>query len=281
MKVLMFTFLLSAALFSCNDISIEDATYQDRPHFKIETTTATYFFDKSGGGMSRIIDRDGVDWVQHRGGPHDTGRAAGFARGVPNLVYRSDDAGAGHAGFDQCISEQAGARTIRSRSKSGKWEWTWVFFDDHARFTIEKVDPDHAYWFLYEGPVAGSFDPSRKYWGTDLGGPRYESPSLNKQENVTGKWQWAYFGDKETDRVFYVHQQQKDSLIDYFAYMGNTRDGNLAPDGLVVFGFGREIGAKPIMTQTEVTFRVGFLERKIATAEDHEWAGKQIMNRAD
>lgn len=275
---LIFIFLFGMLMFSCKSITIVNGTYGDRPHFIIKTKSATYYFDKSGGGFSRVIDQDGVDWVKYNGDPHaktPTGASGGF-RGIPNLVFRSDDGGAGHPGFDKCISEIVDEQTICTYSKSGKWQWYWTFFDDNARLTIEKTDPNHAYWFLYEGPVAGSFNPLQKYWGTNLGGPGYEIPSLNSGEFIQGNWEWAYFGDKETKRIFFVAQEKTDNLIDHFAYMGNTSDGNKALDGMVVFGFGRDKGAQPLMTENGTNFSIGFLNRKITSEKDHDWANKQI-----
>ena len=280
-KLNLLLILVGGLLFhSCNTISITDATYESRPHFKIETKAVTYFFDKAGGGLSRVIDADGIDWVNYNGDPHavvPSGASGGY-RGIPNMVFRMEDGGAGHPGFDQCISEKAGEHTIRTRTKSGKWQWAWSFYDSHARLTIEKADPDRAYWFLYEGAAAGSFSPEEKYWGTDLGGPRYETPSLNRGENIVDKWQWVYFGDKTTDRVFYAAQHPTDTLNDFFAYMGNTKEGNTSPDGMIVFGFGRDKGTKALETKTGVTYRIGFLDRKITSAEDHSWVNQQITD---
>lgn len=277
-QILLLTVALNVFLVGCNRTSIEEDTYEKRPHFRIETKKATYFYDKAGGGLSRVIDKDGIDWVYYNGDPKavvPSGASGGY-RGIPNMVYRFDDGGAGHPGFDQCVSEKVDDQTIHTRSKSGKWEWTWKFYDDHAKLTIDKADPVRTYWFLYEGPVAGSFEPAQKYWGTDLGGPRFDTPSLNKGQNIVGKWQWVYFGDKQTDRVFYVHQNPKDTLNDFFAYMGNTKEGNSSPDGMIVFGFSRDAGTKALETKVGVTYTIGFLERKIESDEDHEWARKQI-----
>ncbi len=260
------------------NISIVTETYQDRPHFKIETKSATYYYDKEGGGFSSVIDINGIDWVNYNGDPNakaPSGASGGF-RGIPNLVFRLEDGGAGHPGFDKCISEIVDDHTIRTYSKSGKWEWHWKFFDDYARLTIDKADPDRAYWFLYEGPVAGSFNPNQKYWGTNLGGPRNEMPSLNHGEYILDNWQWAYFGDNETERIFFVAQDKTDNLIDHFAYMGDTSDGIKAPDGMVVFGFGRDKGAIPLLTQSEMSFRIGFLSKKITSNENHEWVKEKI-----
>ena len=263
---------------SCNGTKIENVTYENRPHFKIETKTATYFFDKAGGGLSRVIDSDGIDWVHYNGDPHavvPSGASGGY-RGIPNMVYRFEDGGAGHPGFDQCISKKVDNNTIRTESKSGKWQWYWTFFDDHAQLTIEKIDTSRTYWFLYEGAIAGGWNPDNKYWGTDLGGPRSETPSLNKGENIVGKWQWVYFGDKAINRIFYVAQSPKDTLNDFISYMGDTKEGNISPDGMIVFGFSRDKGTKALENKIGITYTIGFLERKITSASDQEWANKQI-----
>ena len=278
-KLILIIIALTVLLIhSCNSISINNETYENRSHFKIKTNTATYFFDKSGGGLSRVIDADGIDWINFNGDPHavvPSGASGGY-RGIPNMVYQFEDGGAGHPGFDQCISERAYKNIIRSYSKSGKWQWAWTFFDDHARLTIEKADPDRTYWFLYEGVIAGSFNPSQKYWGTDLGGPRDETPSLNNGENIVGNWQWIYFGDKGTNRIFYVAQQPRDTLNDFFAYMGDTKEGNESPDGMIVFGFSRDKGTLALESKTGITYLIGFLERKVTSKDDHEWVSKQI-----
>ena len=274
----VFCILTCPFMLSCNKIIMEDTAYEGRPHFKISTKSATYFFDVAGGGLSRMIDKDGVDWIHYNGDPHANvpfGASGGY-RGIPNSVYKSEDGGASHPGFDKCVSKIISENSIKSWSLSGKWEWLWEFFNDYARLTVLKADPDHPYWFLYEGVVGGTFHPYQKYWGTDLGGPRYEVPSLNHRESIIEQWQWTYFGDKEMDRIFYVAQYPKDTLNDHFSYMGNTREGKDAPDGMIVFGFGRDKGPKALMKDTGITFFMGFLEKKISSEIDHIWAGKQI-----
>lgn len=278
-KMIISVIVLTGMLMtSCNGTKIENVTYENRPHFKIETKTATYFFDKAGGGLSRVIDSDGIDWVHYNGDPHavvPSGASGGY-RGIPNMVYRFDDGGAGHPGFDKCISKITGNNSIQTESKSGKWQWSWTFFDDHAQLTIEKIDTTRTYWFLYEGAIAGSWNPATKYWGTDLGGPRFETPSLNKGENIVGKWQWVYFGDKEINRIFYLTQNPKDTLNDFVSFMGDTKEGNASPDGMIVFGFSRDKGTKALENKTGITYTIGFLDRKITSDSDHEWVGKQI-----
>jgi hypothetical protein len=118
-QILILTIISGLFILSCNTISIENETYENRPHFKIETRTATYCFDKAGGGLSRIIDSDGIDWIYYNGDPRavSSSGASGDFRGIPNVVYRMEDGGAVHPGFDQCISEKSGKNVIRTRNR--------------------------------------------------------------------------------------------------------------------------------------------------------------------
>lgn len=263
---------------SYSQVKVITDEYEDRPHFIIETKSAKYYYDKAGGGFSKMIDIDGTDWIYYNGEPdpgYPEGASGGY-RGIPNLVFGSVDGGAGHPGFDKCISVLVNKNTISTTSKSGKWAWTWTFYDDFAIMSIDKTDPDHNYWFLYEGPVAGTFSPENKYWGTDKGGPRKEVPSLNHGEYIQDYWQWAYFGDNNTNRILFIAQDKPDNAIDHFSYMGDTSDGVNAPDGMVVFGFGRDKGARPMMTDTEVSFIIGFMDKKVDTANDHDKVKRRI-----
>ena len=245
--------------------------------FKIKTESATYFYQKAAGGFTSILDRDGTDWVDFHPVEEETypACAASAYRGLPNMVFRGDDGGAGHPGFEKCVSIQVGVNTIRSFSKSGKWQWSWTFTETTAILTVEKVDPEQAYWFLYEGPVAGRYAPDKQYWGTDTG-MREERPDHYKGGEVAEHWQWAYFGDKQLDRIFFVAQQEKDEYVDHFSYLGNEKTGIDSPDGMVVFGFGRDTGATPVMKQQRQRFVVGFLEMGAENDADYERVREKI-----
>src|SRR5690606_6555565 len=101
-------------------VIIGEAEYAGRPHFRIVTTGATWFYDRAGGGFARIVDRDGRDWIAFgktpTGGP---AAAAGSYRGLPNALLGRDnpDVGAGHPGKDKCVSSREGAELIRTVSK--------------------------------------------------------------------------------------------------------------------------------------------------------------------
>ncbi len=240
--------------------------------FIITTPSATYYYQKEAGGFSSVVDVEGKDWVAWNRSEAEAypASAASDFRGIPNMVFQSDDGGAGHPGFYKCESEQVDARTIRSVSKSGKWQWSWVFTEEDATMTVERMDPEHAYWFLYEGPIAGRFTPEEQYWGTDTGGPIFEFPDYYKTGGLVSQWDWAYFGDQAVDRIFLVEQLTPDDLPDLFGYLGNTEAGLASPDGMVVFGFGRELNAKALMQETPVQFRILFREGAVLTEAAHE-----------
>jgi len=260
-------------------VQISTCTYEERDHFMITTPSAIYYYDRAGGGLSRMIDRDGKDWIAFKKEPWDQypASAASAYRGIPNLVFRSDDGGAGHPGHDQCTSEQINKNSIRTISKSGKWQWTWQFFDDYARLNVQKVDPDYAYWFLYEGTPGGEFEPNQQYFGTDKGGPKYDQLDYYAGEKQFDHWNWAYFGHRSSGRIFFIGQLHPDELSDTFSYLGNSEAGIRAEDGMVVFGFGRAEGAQPLMKNPN-SFLLGFHEEQIVDSEDHQRFSKKIMN---
>ncbi len=264
-------------------VEIVEADYEGRSQFKVTTASATWFYDKAGGGFSRLVDREGRDWISfHRETQSKSpASAAASYRGIPNCVFGKEnpDDGAGHPGFERCVSERVGLDSIRTTSKSGVWAWTWRFTDTHALFTMEKADPARAWWFLYEGSVAGRFAPREQYWGTDQGGPRHETPDHLRKEDITGRWHWIYFGDRAVHRVLVIAPVAGPSPGDVFSYMANTRAGILAPeaDGMVVFGFGRgtTLGAASLRG-ARLQFVVGLLEAGVTDAAAHAAAAAQI-----
>lgn len=257
-------------------IEISDSDYEGLPHFRIVTPSGTWYYDKAGGGFSRLIDRDGRDWIAFHVNPSRGPGAAGAGyRGIPNAVFGkgNPDAGVGHPGKDRCISTREGPDVIRTVSKSGTWAWTWRFTPTHAIFRMEKADPEHPWWFLYEGPPAGRFAPREQYWGTSEGGPRRDTPVTG---GVTGQWSWAYFGDTRSPRVLVLAQISIDSLGDSFRYLGTNEAGVDAPDGMAVFGFGR--APRPLLRGANLEFRVGFMEMPVPDAAAHERLALEIRS---
>jgi hypothetical protein len=255
---ILFAFTLSGGHLRGQKIS--ESIYLGRPHFKIETGSATYLYDQAGGGFSSIRDREGLEWIGFKpGNGMVPGSASADFRGLPNLVFQGKDNGCGHPGFDHCISETILPNQIRTQSKSGLWEWYWTFSQEGAFIEITRTDSARNYWFLYEGTPAGSFEPGQQFWGNNVDGYRTDAPPIGSDDIVRGNWEWAYFGHQDVKRCFFVIQLTPDQSTDYFSYMGSSPEGNNSPDGMVVFGFGRD-GATPLMSGPKQFF-IGFVEQ--------------------
>ena len=261
-------------------IEITEDTFAGAPHFIIKTKKATYYLDKEGGGLSRMIDFYGNDWIGFTREPWEIypESAASSYRGIPNLVFRSDDGGAGHPGHKKCYSFLVNENTILTISKSGKWQWRWKFYESYAIISIEKVDQNHKYWFLYEGPIAGEFKPDQQYWGTNLGGPRREINDFYSGDKIFANWHWAYFGDDRVKQILFIAMEKPDRQIDALGFLGNSTKGVASEDGMVVFGFGRQGNAQPQLTNHHNTFYIGFLKRKVKNQGGHESVAKDIAD---
>ncbi|MGK7393710.1 MAG: hypothetical protein ACNS62_04020 [Candidatus Cyclobacteriaceae bacterium M3_2C_046] len=245
-------------------VEIKDTVYLKRPHFVINTATATYLYDIRGGGFSAIIDQEGRDWIGFKTAEEDKypESAATSFRGLPNFVFRSEEGGVGHPGFNKCKSFKIGNDIIKTESRTGKWQWLWVFKETHALVYLSKVAPDHPYWFLYEGTIAGRFDPKNQYWGTNTQGRQQKKPD-HQQEQLYDHWKWAFFGDNEAKKVFYVAMEKNDKHLDTFSFLGASDRGLQSDDGMVVFGFGRDKDATPLMNRSGEKFYIGFFDKKV------------------
>jgi hypothetical protein len=254
-------------------VSITEGDHDGRPQFTITTPTATWYLDRAAGGFSRLLDRDGRDWISFHKEPlskFPDSAGAGY-RGIPNLVFGqgNPDAGAGHPGFDRCESALAASNAIRTVSKSGQWAWTWTFAADTARMRMERAPTNATWWFLYEGTVGGRWSPATHYWGTDLGGPRRDTPDIKHQRFE--KWRWAYFGDDASPRVLFIAQQQPDALPDTLWYLGAADGGAItATNGMIVFGLGRGPNTTAHFRGAGQEFVVGLLEDTAKDAAAHQ-----------
>lgn len=277
LQALMLAFLTASSESSPDLISISDAYYQNRDHFKIETLTATYLYDRKGGGFSRLLDRDGNDWIAYKQEPgKGPGAAGGSFRGLPNLLtaYGKPESGIGHPGFDRCYSKIIATDEIRSVCDKGRWAWTWRFTAENAVLTIERADPDQPYWFTYEGVIGGHWSPGTIYWGTDTGGPHREIPQQDAQK--FDRWQWIYFGDKSVPRVLLLMQIDYDKASDNLWFLGNSRKLSDSSDGMAVFGFGRGPNG-PLLKGGGKRFVLGFVEKSVKKPQNH-WHIASVAN---
>ncbi len=246
-----------------NNLNIEETVYEGKAHFIIKTKSITWYFDLEGGGFSRMIDKDGNDWISFKRKPWGEypASAASAFRGIPNLVFKGDDGGAGHPGHDKCESDVNGNKII-TESKSGLWKWSWEFYDDYAVMEILKTDKNNPYWFLYEGTPGGSFTPANYYFGTSSIPATTEIPDYYKGENIYQDYQWIFCGDKNQKRTFYMLQVKMDDKTDMLGFLGNTKEGLNSPDGMTVFGFGRDKNTNAMMTGNQ-KFIVGLYPDKL------------------
>jgi len=217
-------------------VTVAEVDYEGRAHFRVTTPEATWFYDRAGGGFSRLVDRDARDWISFHKEPlskFPDSVGAGY-RGIPNLVFGQDnpDAGAGHPGFDQCDSTLVASNLIRTVSKSGRWS------------------------------------PAAHYWGTDQGGPNRERPDIKHQH--FDRWRWAYFGDEASPRVLFIAQQELDELPDTLWYLGAENGGAItATNGMIVFGLGRGSNTTAHFRGAGQEFVLGFLEDPAKDAAAH------------
>jgi len=267
-------FLIFAILLSSLNgyaITITEGVYRGIEHFIIYTKNATYYYDKSGGAFTRIVDKQGIDWIDFKKEPWNSypQSAASSFRGLPNLVYGSDDNGVGSPGYDKCISTKISKRTIQTVSKSEKWKWTWVFTNHYAELTIEKIDNGYKYRFMYNGVIGGKYNPDNQYYGTNLGGPSFKVYNLNEGEKIYGNWLWSYFGDRDIKRVFFVAQKNPEHHIDSYSFLGAGEEGIYSDDGMVTFGFGVKEDFNPELEEEDAHFYIGFINKRVEKPNDH------------
>lgn len=251
-------------------IAMHEVVYEGAPHYLIKTPKVTYYYDLQGGGFSRIIDRQGNDWVSFKKEPWGEypASAASAFRGVPNLVWQGEDDGAGHPGHQQCHSWIEKDKII-TESKSGKWKWSWEFGADHAKLKVIMADPSRHYWFLYEGTPGGKYQPKATYFGTNISGPSQDQHDYYQSDILRQQYRWAYCGTENSNQVFYMVQLQKDQKDDIISTLGNSRQGIESQDGMTVWGFGRNLKPEALLSGSQ-QFVIGFYPEPITTEKQHE-----------
>ncbi len=255
-------------------VKISETSEQGIACLKIETASATYVYDKSGGGFISLFDKDKRDWISFRNEDYPfPGNAASRYRGIPNLGISGEDKDAGHPGFDMCVTKIISPNVIETISKTGNWKFRWAFYDDYAKLIMVKTVPGMPYWFLYEGTPAGKYDPEKMYWGNNIDGLRTDFPDLLENTGVFCNVKWLYVGQRGYPRILYFRQLQPDDKTDLFSYMGNTQGGSKkSPDGMVCFGFGRAHNTTPVLQGDNLEFVIGFIDEEIKGADENKIA---------
>ena len=219
------------------------------PAYIITTPTTTFYLEKEGGGLSSMLDRDGVDWLgfhNEEGSGHK-----GEYRGFPNAVHKQDGNyfHAMNAGTDPSTSvveiETGDHVRITFTSENGLWRGQWDFYPERCDFTMSEVSAGYKYWVQYEGVPGGEMD------ATDF---RISSAD-NKRHPIEDEFigdlpapEWMAFGDENSPRMLYVLHHDDDELPDDYVSR---------PD-MTVLGFGRR--NKDKFLDTPQTFSIGFVE---------------------
>jgi hypothetical protein len=244
--------------------------------FRVETPHGTYIYQKTAGGFSSLLDKDGNDWLNFHPDPSpDYPRSAGNAfRGMPNLVFGGEEDGYGHPGFAGCTSEQIGDSSIQTTSLCKRWQWQWGFFEKYAKLTMLRVNPDRAYWFLYEGTPAGRYEPHQQFWGTSEG-VRNDKPNFYTNDAAFGSWSWVYMGDTSVKRTFFM-MQSRASERDMFGFLSCDKDSLYGRDGMIVCGFGRNESSKPKLRGGGKTFYVGLVDKAVNDPKTHTFLEQHL-----
>ena len=219
------------------------------PAYIISTPSATYYLEKEGGGLSSMLDPDGVDWL----GFHSEEGSGwkGEYRGFPNAVHRQDGNyfHAMNAGTDPSesvvVTETSEHVRITFTSGNGQWQGQWDFYPDRCDFTMSKVSPGYKYWVQYEGVPGGEMDAT-DFWYSSADDKAHLIEEASVRDLPAPEW--MAFGDRNSPRVLYVlHHEDDDHPDDY-----------VSRPYMTVLGFGRRDKEK--FLDTPQTFSIGFVE---------------------
>lgn len=255
-KYILFAFLLIGIIGCTNPsedkISLEhgiDTTAGGGVSYIITTPYATYFLDKVGGGLSSMIDKDGVDWL----GFHNAKGSAhkGEYRGFPNAIHKQDGSyfhamNAGTAPSSSTIDKESASHIqISFTSENKQWQGVWDFYADRCDFTMSKISKGYKYWVQYEGVPGGEMD-STDFWFASADKEKHliNEPFLGDLPQP----EWMAFGDGDASRVLYMLHHEDDDFPDNYVSR---------PD-MTVLGFGRQDKNK--FLDTKQTFSIGFVE---------------------
>ena len=226
-----------------------DASAGGDAAYIVTTPSATYYLEKSGGGLSSMLDKDGVDWLGFNKTPGSAHK--GEYRGFPNAIHKQDGNyfHAMNAGTDpsNAVVEIQSPDHVRIlvTSENQKWEGRYDFYPDRLDFTMSRVSPGYKYWVQYEGVPGGEMDRSDfRYSSADSERHLIDEAFIG---DLPGP-EWMAFGDENSPRMIYMFQHKDDE---------QPNDYVSRPD-MTVLGFGRRNKDK-FLTEPQ-TFSIGFAE---------------------
>lgn len=235
-------------------VTIEDAIDVSAGNisaYVITTPTATYFLEKEGGGLSSMLDKDGVDWL---GFNNKKGSGwKGEYRGFPNAIHKQD--GNYFHAMNEKTELASSIITIKSdhhiqiefTSNNKQWKGRWDFYPDRCDFTMSKVSEGYHYWILYEGVPNGQMDLT-DFWYSSAD---KKSHLINEPQHGDLPYpEWIAFGDIKSTRMLYLLNHHDDKHPDDY----------VSRPYMTVFGFGRS-GKGKYLNESKA-FSIGFIESK-------------------
>lgn len=215
----------------------------------VSISNATFFLEKQGGGLSSMLDKDGVDWIGFNN-QEGTGWQGEY-RGFPNAIHKQDgnyfhamNAGTDNATSHIAIETPQHVRIIFT-SGNGKWQGQWDFYPQRCDFTMTQVSEGYHYWVQYEGVPGGEMNDS-DFWYASA--DKKAHPINEKFKGDLPAPEWFAFGDVNASRMIYLLHHQDDTYPDEY----------VSRPFMTVLGFGRS--AKNKYLNTPQTFSIGFVE---------------------
>ena len=219
--------------------------------YVIKTPAATYFLEKSGGGLAKMIDKDGNGWISFDPTPGTA--AAGEFRGFPNAVHQQDGSffHPRNSGTDSSVTTVQTIApdlvVIHSTSGNGNWKAEWRFDAERCIFTMLKMPKGHKYWILYEGTPGGQYDDDDWWMSSAI---KTHQPLTVTHDGDIPAPEWIAFGDRSLDRSLFLLNHLDDDHPDHFYQMRQQ---------MTVFGFGRK-GLEKFHNDVPHSVSIGFVE---------------------
>lgn len=219
------------------------------PSYIVSINNATFYLEKEGGGLSSMIDDDGVDWLGFNNAKGSGWK--GEYRGFPNAVHKQDGNyfHAMNAGTNKSLSqitiETNEHVQIIFTSENQKWEAIYDFYADRLDFRMSQISKGYHYWIQYEGVPGGEMDDT-DFWYASIDNKRHPINEVFLGDLPSPEW--FAFGDKNSPRMIYILHHDDDSYPDNY----------VSRPYMTVLGFGRS--EKNKFLDTPQRFSIGFFE---------------------
>ncbi len=213
------------------------STYEGQAHHVFTQEGATLWFDNTGGGFSRLIDRDGRDWITFR--KRNPGQS-GWFRGLPNLGYPGNLFHPGYATAATTLVSSGPLRIVfDTATTDGVWRLRWSIFPDRATLSVLQKDAARNFWFLYEGTPGGQVDLTTDF---TLRPDGTRTPLGTAWSTALPAAGWIGVEDSVLGRSLLLVQHEADTATDS-SYVMETSDA--AGENMTVISFGRA-GEEPV-----------------------------------